>query len=544
MTVWPLQDPLVQCALGRVLERSERQEDLGQLEATFVDPGIEIRLSNDNNQILYGRRGTGKTHVLKVLKRHAEAAGDQLPVYVDMRTLGSSSLWEDARQPAFVRVANLLSDVMLEVQNALVEYVTRPGLAHSREAFDSLDRLAEALRRSVASEPTGALQHAPAESPSSDDDDVASRTLRIVREGRPLERIQFRRIGEELQTVLHHLGVQRLVLLLDEWSGIPAELQPLLAEFIKRSFFPYPRTTVKIAAVEYRCCFGIPLSRNNVLGFELSADIASSLELDDYFVIDRDEQATVDVFADLLFRHVSAECDSQWIIRDLKSRPGTMASEADVRRLLRLSEWNNRYLESEHGIKTPADFTRAFFARPRAFLELVRAGEGVARDLMSLFQQACFEVIRRGGDQIDEKRVRHVARDWWVQNKVSNMAEPQRAVLERIVDEVVGRHRSRSFLFDRRLECSEMLRSLFDLRVIHLVKRGYIATDDSLGRQYNIYTLDYGTYVDAIGTDRAPRGDFTARSRNGHPVIVPFQDDRAIKRIVLPPELFGEARLG
>jgi hypothetical protein len=56
-----------------------------------------------------------------------------------------------------------------------------------------------------------------------------------------------------------------------------------------------------------------------------------------------------------------------------------------------------------------------------------------------------------------------------------------------------------------------------------------------------VYTLDYGTYVDALGTDRAPKGDFSHdHADHGKSFVVPFHDDRAIKRIILPPELLEE----
>jgi hypothetical protein len=53
-----LQDPVIQSAVSRVQVRAERQENLGQLVETFVDPGISVQLENNNNQILCGRRGT------------------------------------------------------------------------------------------------------------------------------------------------------------------------------------------------------------------------------------------------------------------------------------------------------------------------------------------------------------------------------------------------------------------------------------------------------------------------------------------------------
>src|SRR3712207_8798022 len=64
----------------------------------------------------------------------------------------------------------------------------------------------------------------------------------------------------------------------------------------------------------------------------------------------------------------------------------------------------------------------------------------------------------------------------------------------------------------RSLERHEVVRSLFDFRLIHLVQRGY-ADKDNPGLRYNIFTLDYGTYVDLIGTKRAPQGDFSEEDR-------------------------------
>jgi hypothetical protein len=73
------------------------------------------------------------------------------------------------------------------------------------------------------------------------------------------------------------------------------------------------------------------------------------------------------------------------------------------------------------------------------------------------------------------------------------------------------------------------------------VKRGFIPEGENTARQYNVYTLDYGTYVDALGTDRAPKGDFSHdHADHGKSFVVPFHDDRAIKRIILPPELLEE----
>jgi hypothetical protein len=115
--------------------------------------------------------------------------------------------------------------------------------------------------------------------------------------------------------------------------------------------------------------------------------------------------------------------------------------------------------------------------------------------------------------------------------------------LERIVNFVVGRKHARSFLFDAEIEGSDMIQSLFDNRVIHLVQRGYIEDPTRPGKTYNVYTLDFGTYVELLGTEYAPRGDFTIGLSDPEGVVVPFHDDRAIRKIEIPSNLLvpGEA---
>lgn len=48
-----------------------------------------------------------------------------------------------------------------------------------------------------------------------------------------------------------------------------------------------------------------------------------------------------------------------------------------------------------------------------------------------------------------------------------------------------------------------MLRILFDARVLHLIKRGYLAPQAG-GERYDLWTVDYGAYVDLVGTESEP----------------------------------------
>lgn len=324
-----IEDPLVQAAVSRVAVRAERQKDVGQLVATFVDPGISVQLENDNNQIIYGRRGTGKTHVLKVVERAVHERAGEFALYVDMRRLGSHSVFTDEGRPLHVRVSSLLKDILAELENALLEWVTQPEVDLPGNALEDLDALSTAMTRTVLADVSTSVEASAAtEARNSSDagvsitpqpgltlgarsESMVSEGERITRTGRELNPIYFQELGEALQAVIASSGLSRLVILLDEWTAIPLDLQPLLAEFLKRTFFTIPQVTVKIASLEYRSNFSEPLERNNVVGFELGADISSVIELDDYFVYDRNTERTVEMFAELLLRHVAAEVEAK-----------------------------------------------------------------------------------------------------------------------------------------------------------------------------------------------------------------------------------------
>ena len=559
---WPIEDHIVQNAVSAILDRSERQEALGQLKATFVDPGIIAQLANDNNEIVYGRRGTGKTHVLKLLQHQIESKPDQVCLYVDMRVLGSDSLWTSDSRPHHQRVANLLRDLVKAIHDGLLEYVTRPEVELDNSPYEALDCLARAITDEVLSgerlvtehSGTQAVDHSssaefaadpkPRIGVGSESSRHTEETTRVQREGTPLRRILFQEVQSNLVKAIKAAELRRMVVLIDEWTWVPASLQPLLAEFIARVFLLNPRLTVKIAALEYRSVFATHLGRNNVIGFELGSDISASLELDDYFVFDRDNVSTIKLFSELLLRHVDAECESHWLAQKLETADKRAPSIAHIQEVLERNDWKSRYMEDNHGVKDSSELGRALFDKDESFEELVRAGEGVPRDFMNIFRGAFFDSLKRRKSGIDRSAVRKAARDWFHQDKSRNIDDGQRAVLERIVNFVVGRKHARSFLFDAEIEGSDMIRSLFDNRVIHLVQRGYIENPTRPGKTYNVYTLDFGTYVELLGTDHAPRGDFTAGLTDSEGVIVPFHDDRAIRKIEIPSDMLVPSKVG
>jgi hypothetical protein len=516
-----LKDHKISKAVSRIIQRSERQETIQKLLETYVDVGVLPQLNNTNHQIFYGRRGTGKTHVIKVLETHLKEDNHNTIVYIDCRTLGSTSQFTDQDLPISKRCLALFRDILLCMYHELLEHIVQEPSENAEQAMEEADHLAQLITVPLNIFKMEKLT-TQEESTSNSKDDISVNSainptphdvkIAFARERRNTQaerqeaqyvvdtedKIIFPELQRCLKKVLD-LAKTRLYLLIDEWSSLPQDIQPYLAEFLKRGFLPISSATLKIAALEYRCRFSENI-RGNRIGFELGPEIATATDLDDYFVFDRNPNKIVDVYLDILLKHLASELEEN-------------------------------YLSREYSISNTRQFSSRLFTEHKTFEELARASEGVIRDLINIFTLAFFHAQRRDRTSIDKKAILESAQQWFEQDKAQYLDDHLQEVLRRIVDEVIGNRRARAFLLPRQLEKNVVVQKLFDARVLHHLKRGY-ADKDNPGLRYNIYAIDYGTYVDLIGTSKQPSLDLDFEKQEDD-LVVPFDDKRSIRRIIL-----------
>lgn len=86
------------------LKKRAEKTDREVLIGSFVDVGsLGTVLATIDNQVLYGRRGTGKTHALTYVSGLVREKGD-IAIYVDMRKIGSTGgLYSDGTVPVAER---------------------------------------------------------------------------------------------------------------------------------------------------------------------------------------------------------------------------------------------------------------------------------------------------------------------------------------------------------------------------------------------------------------------------------------------------------
>ncbi|MBN3034803.1 MAG: hypothetical protein JW861_04400 [Bacteroidales bacterium] len=519
-----IQDRIIMQAVSRIHQRADRQEKIEKIVNTYVEIGILPQLSNKNNQILYGRRGTGKTHILRKLEDELHKSLGNLVTYIDGRYLGSSPQYTDTTLSLRVRCQSLFNDILTEIYYTILQYLIENPNENSDRAFEALENFNKASNveiqktKSISQkeqitskdEITSALEISPSQLAlkfGGESSEKSNRERIISYSIEDEQKILFPDINYFLRSVLDLANID-LYLIFDEWATIPLEIQPYLAEFFKRSFFPNQRITVKIASLEYRSNFTIPKEKHNYIGFELGSDIATNLDVDDYYVFDRNPKFISEIFSEILFRHIESELPLN-------------------------------YLEIDYKISTPKKFIQTIFSNSNVFNELVRASEGVIRDLIIVFSIAFFDSQRLGRNNIDKKTIIEAARQWFEKDKAKNLDDDLQNILRRIVDEVIGTRKARSFMIPRELETHDVIQKLFDARVLHLIKRGY-ADKVNPGVRYNVYSLDFGTYVDLIQTTKEPDIDLIdGEEINTEEFIVPFDDKRSIRRIILSEKIFN-----
>ncbi|QOZ45449.1 hypothetical protein XH89_19625 [Bradyrhizobium sp. CCBAU 53340] len=507
------------------MQFDRRAEKVSQdiLARTFVDAEpLFIQLSSRNHQVFYGRRGTGKTHALKFLAESIREKGEKA-IYIDLRSVGSNgSIYSDGKRSLSERAARLVVDVLEAIEQELMAIAVEQidGAPDPTQITLRLDDLSAAIRSvevrgTIEHENTTATGQESGKSGSArltpqsvtlevglSDKETASRSTRVKTSGSAEISIDFGPLQGAMSGLIDVLGSPTVWLLIDEWSEIPIDLQPHLADLIRRTVLPQPKMVAKIAAIEHRSKFAELGEGGSYVGIEIGADVTADINLDDFVVYDVDQRRATEFFRNLLFKHY------------------VVSEKADP------------------ALDTAEKLISAVFTQITAFQEYVRAIEGVPRDALNL---AAAMARIAYGRQIAVTDVRKAAREWYQQDKMSvTKSAPRLAdVLNHVITEVIENRRTRAFLFPTTAHSPEIDR-LYDARLLHLLKKS-ISSNDEPGKRYDVYKIDYGCYVDLISTSRAPMG-LLAGEEDGAFVDVPPDDYRSIRRAILRPEDIAPAQ--
>ena len=475
-----LNGPRFRRAVVSIQRRAEKELDWKRVADVFVRSDLLDRVQARATQLILGRRGTGKTHLIRVFHEEAVCQGD-MAVYLDCTHLGSgyTGLKLAPRIIAQKYFIALLNDLGTE----LFDQAVRMELPEGERQQAIIGRLSEGLMPQ--------LRFPTLEDQGPD--------------------FNYRQIVDLFSQVVELFKARTLFIILDEWAQIPRDAQAYFAEYVKRAIACVPTVALKILAVNYQCAFSFH-ENDNLIGLERGADITDTIDLDRYLVYDEKSDFVKLFFAQLLYNHLGVELD--W--------PLDIAPEEK-------RKW----------------IVGKLFTQERAFIELVRAAEGNARDFLCIFSKAFFDEYRRASNSnsISIPNVVAAATTWFDQEKAANvLAEPEaRETLLHIMEKVLKGYKSRTFLVESSKAEHPRLLRLLNERVLHRLNETY-SHPDRPGVRYDIFTVDYGTYArfrdtvnqveDHVFLDRDKRGQLNSAEQS---LWVPVDDNRSIRRIVFDP---------
>lgn len=516
--------------LNKIAVRAEQNPD-DQLRETFADSGITVSLESINNQVIYGRRGTGKTHTLRHLQERLRDTGD-LAIYIDLRTIGSpGSVINEHSTSLTVRASNLLVDLLHHIHDAILEAtIDDDSLISDARFVDNLDSFLESITTLVVDGTTeiassmhdsterrsggelgGILSSAPEVRGSHGHLDTSNHSTESTRtvSGSEHLTLNFSDISLALRNLATSLTSRRIWILLDEWISIPADVQPVVGEFLTRCITPNPTFTVKICSIEQQSKFRDSIN-GNAIGIELGADFTADTNLDELLVYEGHEEQSLEFFRELFYNHLRALDPEQTLIPSLT------------------------------GV---SKLTSAAFTEKRSFEELVRAAEGVPRDAINIAAKAARAAKE---SKISVAHIRAAARSWYESDKKQAIKREPRALafLNWSIDTVIREKKARGFLLKQEDSDNPLITFLFDARLLHLVRSGYSARKHS-GERFDVWTIDYGAYVDLMKTKAEPDAPLLWEESGEDPeevdempdaefdVEVPTQDLRSLRSAVL-----------
>lgn len=504
-----------------VAQLATRAEDLTDLYGTFVETIYPEKMQTRANQIINGRRGAGKTHLLRRVEGRLRTTFSDtgiLPIYVNGRDL-SQEINIVSSDPATVALA-IYVQLMQHVAATIRTFVADLNQANFWDRFlaggksqheRSANAIAVALEEILIS---GQVRRLPAGEVSDESTTLLEtsvnssigasiktdlRTLGwAVKAGTAAEKnaksssvitrkisgeiiLPFAQVSLQLGRLLQLLDNASIHILFDEWSDIDKDpaVQPYLAEMLHRTTKSVPGMYLKLACIPGRTFLATPVTDDvrNPIGLEEGDDIHADVNLDSIIFSGESIGELVPFFMTMIKKHVGEKI---WWVRTATP------------------ELFDSFL------------TGSVFEGTKPFLELCHASGGVPRDFMNIYRAATTLVsnVAKSGHPrypIDVATIRTAARSVYQSKRASfsgKSTSQQLQMLERIYQEIYVKKNSFYFLLSEESAENKTMQTLYTERLIHRVPLSFFY-DPTNEQRYQYFQLDYGTAIDRLMSNAA-----------------------------------------
>ena len=492
---------------------SLKSEDLPAFRPFYVDRALIAQLRNNSNQLIVGRRGTGKTHLLGTFKEliEEESPSDfvfmisimdifpQTPPNHDTESRSFSkkrlakAMFEgfiniyfdklleaaDARLKSLVKIeknsklfeeANTILQRLFEVIETGVPHTTKKTVRKTRRSSTTTSKgngaavaaSIDNMRAKISASVNAGIRDRTDGFEDQTEDEIAILSMDI------------HRVRELSLKLLDILKIETTYILIDEWMELdkrtPSDIQPLFAQYLKATFFNSKRFAVKIASVWHETTLYDKDDLQRSRGIQLTHDIIHDIDLDTAFLTSPDE--IYDFCKTMLFKRLSFTC--------IALRP----------------------LEREGHVDDL--FITEFFDSKENFKAFITASHGIPRDLMDIFHKCAIKMkLDFTTKCISHDLVYQVSRWKYSVDKRKNIdpSSPAQELLRK-VNQYMDETGRRTFIVQNgKNGSSSALRKLVDEELIHQIPSS--VTPRCIMDTHKAFQIDFGNFVDWVSTKKS-----------------------------------------
>lgn len=485
----------------------ERVELSGQFSKLFADTNMLSLLIQKKNQVIFGRRGTGKTHLLGRLKEYYRDTFSEnkiLPIFIDGRTIVHKAIIDEVNPGISLLVSyrRFLDAVIAAIDDFIEDAITLSAfeklwpVGGKKHKLDRIKEILMDLKKlirfgkveigpgEVVSEVThkrmvttkaqigldakvvaGVKKLAEAKAGfeaglSKASSKSAEDLMKVVYEG--LTVINFADISEGLDSVIEELEPDAVMILFDEWSAIELDYQPFFAEMIHSTLVAGRRMFIKFGCIPFLTRLSATKASGQAIGFPIGEEVFVDVDLDRFYNPYLDPQSVTFFLLCVLQKHLGGK------IKPLMS--------ADFDDAVKYFDGN-------------------LFQDTDSMEELVRASAGVPRDFLRIFARAFHKAQTEL--PITLKHVRMATHDFFQEEKRSLVEERATtySLFEEIFEKICLPSKTNIFFVSRSFAKNRNLQELWHHRLVHLLFEGHSAYAGNQPGTYDVYVIDYGRYI-------------------------------------------------
>lgn len=485
--------------------------------------------NSENNEIIFGRRGTGKTTVLKGLSYYV----NQMPhedenfcyaIYIDMEDIVPNKIEFASLPENYSREVYRL--ILLKIIERFYNFYDRISQNNSYYnlvfySSSEIEDIADTILKLDETVKEGSTFLSGKESTNNSiEETVKSNKKELMINGHSQNRSLFLNLSAAIKNsftnthsntvsvskkfeytinineirklfskLLLFCKIENLFLCFDEFTivdkDIPQSIQIEIAQLIKDTFFRDEHITVKISSLWNKEKMQRRYFGTDRRGMELGNDIKSSVDLDEIFFNSSLNAETF--FAELLGNILLSNFSLQNYNRHLSST-------------------DNIVKQREISINAGNTMIDKLFKTRNAYYQMVCGSQGIPRVFGNLLINCIANTDKLNELQITFNDVQESIISNYLQSVTKKL--PEGMELLHIIEEFISNNKTRFFLINIKdyKKIQHQIEGLVDANALHQYPSSNM--DRKLRHRYKLFLVHYGNYIEALKTNSCNSSEF------------------------------------